>query len=63
MKRITQSPEFIEQALRKTRERGNRTQASVAAELNISLSTLKGWLRDAVKAAKGLSHRGRCRKL
>jgi hypothetical protein len=56
MKRITQSPEFIEQALRKTRERGNRTQASVAAELNISLSTLKGWLRDAVKAAKGLPH-------
>ena len=56
MKRLTQSPEFIEQALRKTRERGNRTQASVAAELNISLSTLKGWLRVAVKATKGLPH-------
>jgi hypothetical protein len=45
MKRLTQSPEFIEQALRKTRERGNRTQASVAAELNISLSTLNRLLK------------------
>ena len=36
------SPEFKEQALRKLRERGSRTQQSVADELNICLSTLKG---------------------
>jgi transposase-like protein len=37
-------PEFKEQALRKLRERGERTQQSVADELNITLPTLKSWL-------------------
>jgi transposase-like protein len=56
MKRIAYSPEFIEQALRKARERGKRTLAVVAVDLNVSLSTLKGWLRDAAKKARGLPH-------
>jgi transposase-like protein len=50
------SPEFKEQALRKLRERGNRTQQSVADELNICLSTLKGWLQGSKKMARGLPH-------
>jgi transposase-like protein len=50
------SPEFKEQALRKLRERGNRTQQSVADELNICLSTLKGWLQVSTKASRGLPH-------
>jgi transposase-like protein len=53
MKRPRQTPEFKEQALRKLRERGNRTQQSVAAELNISLATLKGW---RLASARGLPH-------
>lgn len=56
MIRIAYPPEFIEQALRKSRERGNQTLASVAVELNVPLTTLKGWRRDAAKAAKGLPH-------
>ena len=51
-----QPPEFKEQALRKLRERGSRTQQSVADELNISLSTLKGWFQGSTKAARGLPH-------
>jgi transposase-like protein len=50
------SPEFKEQALRKLRERGNRTQQSVANELNICLSTLKGWLQGSKKTLRGLPH-------
>ena len=50
------SPEFKEQALRKLRKRGNRTQQSVADELNICLSTLKGWLQGSKKMARGLPH-------
>ena len=50
------SPEFKEQALRKLRERGSRTQQSVADELNICLSTLKGWLQGSKKVARGLPH-------
>jgi transposase-like protein len=50
------SPEFKEQALRKLRERGNRTQQSVADELSIRLSTLKGWLQGSKKMARGLPH-------
>jgi transposase-like protein len=50
------SPEFKEQALRKARERGQRTLQSVADELNIPLSTLKGWQRAHITAARGLPH-------
>ena len=56
MNRKSHSPEFKEQALRKLRERGARTQQSVADELNICLSTLKGWLQGSTKAARGLPH-------
>ena len=56
MNRKLHSPEFKEQALRKLRERGNRTQQSVADELNICLSTLKGWLQGSAKLARGLPH-------
>ena len=56
MKRTPHSPGFKEQALRKLRERGNRTQQSVANELNISLATLKGWLQANAIAARGLPH-------
>lgn len=42
MKRAPHTQEFKEQALRKLRECGSRTQQSVAVELNISLPTLKG---------------------
>jgi hypothetical protein len=45
MQRNQHTPEFIEQALSKARERGTRTLQSVAAELNMSLGTLKGWLK------------------
>jgi len=54
MNRKPHSPEFKEQALRKVRERGSRTQQSVADELNICFSTLKGWLQGSTKTAKGL---------
>lgn len=47
MQRNHHSPEFIEQALLKSRARGTRTLDSVAAELNIPLGTLKGWLKRA----------------
>ena len=56
MNRNPHSPEFKEQALRKLRERGNRTQQSVADEINICLSTLKGWLQGSKKMARGLAH-------
>ena len=39
------SSEFKEQALSKARQRGSRTLASVASELNLSVGTLKGWLK------------------
>ena len=42
--------------MRKLRERGSRTLQSVANELNICLSTLKGWLQGSTKAARGLPH-------
>jgi transposase-like protein len=56
MNRKPHSPEFKEQALRKLRERVSRTQQSVADELNICPSTLKGWLQGSTKRARGLPH-------
>jgi transposase-like protein len=53
MKRTSHPQEFREQALRKLRERGPRTQQSIADELNISLATLKGWLTAQSAAARG----------
>ena len=48
--------EFKEQVLRRNRERGDRTQQSIAQELNISLGTLKGWVKLAAASARGLPH-------
>ncbi len=45
MQRNHHSPEFIELALLKARARGTRTLDAVAAELNIPLGALKGWLK------------------
>lgn len=49
MQKLRRSPEFIEQALSKARQRGPRTLADVATELNVSLHTLKGWRQELRK--------------
>lgn len=49
MTRQTYSNEFKEQALTKSYERGQRTLKEVADELNLSLGTLKGWLKESGK--------------
>jgi transposase-like protein len=57
MKHRKHSKEFQEHALRKAAQRGeNRTLADVAKELNMSLGTLKGWLKGAGVASEGLPH-------
>ena len=56
MKRTPHTQEFKEQALRKVRARGQRTQQSIAQELNISLAILKGWLQASGTPARGLPH-------
>ena len=56
MQRNQHSPEFIEQALSKARERGSRTLQSLAAELNMSLGTLKGWLKRSGSQGAVLPH-------
>lgn len=50
MQRTNRTSEFKEQALSKARQRGSRTLEAVAAELNLSLGTLKGWLKASRKA-------------
>ena len=47
MKRKTYPAEFKEQALRKARERGIQTLPNIADELNLSLGTLKNWLKES----------------
>ena len=54
MPRNQHPPEFQEQALSKVRARGKRTLESVAAELNMPLGTLKGWLKRSVLEGAGL---------
>ena len=56
MQRKQHSTEFREQAQSKARARGARTLESVAAELNISLGTLKGWLKRLGPEVAGLPH-------
>jgi hypothetical protein len=56
MQKRQHSTEFREQALGKARARGERTLESVAAELNISLGTLKGWLKRSSAEGAGLPH-------
>ena len=53
MQRIRRTPEFKEQALSKARQRGTRTLEEVAAELNMSVGTLKGWLQESSKGGAG----------
>jgi len=48
-KQARHSAEFKEQALAKARARGDRTIESVADELNLSVFTLKDWLRTSPK--------------
>lgn len=43
------SAAFIEQALGKVFQRGSRTIESVAGELNMNRSTLKGWMKQRSK--------------
>lgn len=45
MQKMRRTPDFKEQALSKARQRGERTLDDVAAELNVPLGTLKGWLK------------------
>lgn len=47
------SLEFKEQAIGKARDRGGRTLQAVAQELNVSLGTLKGWLKRPALAVDG----------
>jgi transposase-like protein len=47
MKQKTYSPEFKEQALCKTHERGQRTLQDIADELNLFLGTFKYWLKES----------------
>ena len=49
MQKLRRTPEFKEQALSKARQRGSRTLQDVAAELNMPLHTLKGWLKESRK--------------
>lgn len=48
-KKVSYSGAFIEQALGKVLQRGNRTIESVADELNMNHSTLKGWMKQRSK--------------
>jgi transposase-like protein len=48
---VPHSIEFKEQALFKARQRGSRTLESIANELNMSVGTLKNWLKVRNKAA------------
>ena len=50
MKKIVYSPEFKGQVLIKVNDRKGRTIPEVAAELNLAVGTLKGWMQDARRA-------------
>lgn len=45
MKLTTYSAAFKEEAIRKTLQRGTRTVSEMAQELNLSVHTLKNWMR------------------
>jgi len=53
MQRNRHSTEFRDQARSKAADRGNRTLEAVALELNVSLGTLKGWLKRPRVAGAG----------
>ena len=50
MQKITYSDDFKQQALSKVYQRQGRTIESVAQELNLAQSTLKGWMAAAKKS-------------
>ncbi len=50
MQRKSYSAEFKEQALRKVHERGSKTLATIANELNLPLGSLKNWLSESTKS-------------
>ena len=62
IKRTPHTQEFREQALRKVRARGQRTQQSIVHELNISLPTLKGWLQANGIPARNGTRPSACRR-
>lgn len=49
-KRNAHSQEFKELALSKAQARGERTLGEISNELNLSLGTLKGWLKQSSQA-------------
>jgi transposase-like protein len=53
MKRTRHSEEFKAQVLRKVRERGTRTLQDIADEVNITLSTLKWWIKSSAGSVGG----------
>ena len=52
MKKVTYSEGFKEQALSKVFSRGERTVQSVADELNLSVHTLKNWMKKPLSEAE-----------
>ena len=56
MPRNQHPSEFQEHAVSKARTRGKRTLESVAAELNMPLGTLKGWLKRSGLEGAALPH-------
>lgn len=57
MKKATYSEGFKEQALAKVFSRGNRTVQAVAEELNISVFTLKNWMKKPLADNKNRTSR------
>ena len=56
MKRTIYTSEFKEQALRQVRERGSTTLPTVAAQLNVEIGTLYGWIKRRNREEAGLPH-------
>lgn len=52
MQKTPYSSEFKEQALRKVYQREDRSIESVATELNMATTTLKGWMQTAKRTQK-----------
>ncbi len=57
MKKVTYSEGFKEQALSKVFSRGDRTVEAVADELNISVHTLKNWMKKPLPESKNKTSR------
>lgn len=56
MQQTSYSIEFKEQALRKVYQREGRTIESIANELNMPMTTLKGWLQTTKRAQKMMNN-------